>query len=535
MMISGSRFLALLLATLLLLAACGPTAPSPEGSQEIRVVLTNDPLTLSPVGKNDRYSALIGRQITDSLVQYDSRLRIVPRLAESWDVTPDGLTVTFHLRPGVRWHDGEPFVADDVLLTIAKARDPATEARSYMAQFEHLVELTAPDTHTVVAMYSQPNPDFLESWTIPILPAHRIEPDEDLLTSEFASHPVGCGPFRFESYAPGQSLILSANEEYWDGRPGLDRIEFRVIPDERTSYQALVSGDIDMLAVSPPIWQEALASDEAAHLKRFTYYSLSFWYLAWNQDPTGPFTDSETRKAMMLALDRRAFIDSVLHGLARMGTTTYHPDTFWADPTLSPRPYDPAGAAALLAAAGWEDHDGDGVLDREGKPFRFTLLYARGSQEIVPRMAAWMQQQWAVLGIEMEIENLEWRAFLERRNAGKFQAAMATLSFSSPSPDQFELYHSSAREGGFNFFGLNDPEVDRLLEQGREQFNPEERLAIYHRLQQRLYELEPLGCVFHFASPVLHQPDLTGLEPSPLDLWRHWPGPRAWSRDGDRR
>ena len=530
MMIRVFRLLALLLAALLLLAACGPAAPSPEGSRKIRVVLVTDPLTLSPVGKNDRYSELIGRQITDSLVQYDSLLRIVPRLAESWDVTPDGLTVTFHLRNGVRWHDGELFSADDVLLTIAKARDPATEARSYMAQFEHLVELTAPDPLTVVAVYSRPNPDFLESWTIPILPAHRIDPDEDLLTSDFASHPVGCGPFRFESYEPGQSLTLSANEDYWDGRPGLDQIEFRVIPDERTSYQALVTGDIDLLAVSPPIWQESLTSEEAADLSRFSFYALNVWYIAWNQDPAGPFTDPATRKAMMLALDRRTFSEEALYGLARPGTTTFHPDTCWADPTLSPRPYDPARAASLLANAGWEDHDGDGILDRDGRPFRFTLLYPRGSQEIAPRMAAWMQQDWADVGIGMEIETLEWRAFLERRNAGNFQAVMATLSF-SPGPDQFELYHSSAREGGFNFFGLNDPEVDRLLEQGREQFNPEERLAIYHRLQQRLYELEPLGCVFHFASPVLHQPDLTGIEPSPLDLWRHWPGPRAWRRD----
>jgi peptide/nickel transport system substrate-binding protein len=261
---------------------------------------------------------------------------------------------------------------------------------------------------------------------------------------------------------------------------------------------------------------------------------LNVWYVAWNQDPAGPFADAGTRQAMMLALDRQAFIDAVLRGLARPGATTFHPDSHWADPALSPRPYDPEQAAALLAGAGWEDHDGDGVLDRDGRPFRFTLLFARGSQEIVPRMAAWMQQSWAGLGIGMEIENLEWQAFLERRNSGNFQAVMATLSF-SPEPDQFELYHSSAREGGFNFYGLNDPEVDRLLEEGREQFDTGERLAVYRRLQRRLFELEPLGCVFHFASPVLHQPDITGIEPSPRDLWRHWPGPRAWKRGGDRR
>ena len=522
------RVLPLLLASLVSAAGCGPDVPESTVVNRVRVVLPTDPLTLSPVGKNDRYSELIGMQITDSLVQYDSQLQIVPRLAESWDMAPDGLSVTFHLRDGVRWHDGEPFTAGDVLLTIAKARDPATEARSHMAQFERLVSLTAPDRSTVVAVYDHPNPDLLESWTIPILPAHRIDPDEDLLTSDFASSPVGCGPFRFVSYKPGQVLVLEANDDYWDGRPGLDRIEFQVIPDERTSYQALLTGDVDMLAVSPTIWRESQTSEQASHLSRFTFSLLNVWYLAWNQDPAGYFTDADTRKAMMLALDRRTFSETVLYGLATPGITTYHPESFWADPSLAPRPYDPNQAEALLAEAGWNDSDGDGVLDRDGRPFRFTLLFPRGSQEIAPRMAAWMQQSWADLGIEINIESLEWRAFLERRNAGNFHAAMATLSFSSPSPDQFELYHSSARDDGFNFFGLNDPEVDRLLEEGRGQFDPEERLAIYRQLQRRLYELEPLGCVFHFTSPVLHQPGLIGLEPSPLDMWRHWPGPRAW-------
>ena len=525
------RALALLLAAVVGTAGCGPAAPETAVVQKVRVVLSTAPLTLSPVGKNDGNSQLIGRQISDSLVQYDSHLRIIPRLAESWEIAPDGLTVTFHLRDGVRWHDGEPVSAADVLLTIDKAREPATEARSHMAQFEHLVSLTAPDPRTVVAVYDRPYADVLGSWTIPLLPAHLIDPQEDLLTSAFATHPIGCGPFRFVSYTPDQVLVLEANEDYWDGRPGLDRIEFRIIPDERTSYQALLTGDIDMLAVSPPTWLESRQSEQASRLGRFTFSTLNVWYVAWNEEPGGPFADAATRKAMLAALDRRTFAETALHGLAMPGTTTYHPQSFWADHSLAPTPYDPDRAAALLAGAGWKDHDGDGVLDRDGKPFRFTLLFARGSQEIAPRMAAWMQQEWAGLGIRMEIESLEWRAFLERRNAGNFQAVMATLSFSAD-PDQYELYHSSARNGGFNFFGLNDPEVDRLLEQGREEFDPEERLKIYHRLQQRLYQLEPLACVFHFASPILHQPDLTGLEPSPLGLWRHWPGPSAWRRGG---
>ncbi len=514
----------------MLLPACAPPAPDPGSPVTIRGQFINDPVTLSPIGKSHRYSEVLARQITDSLVQYDKDLREVPRLAESWEFSPDGKTLTFHLRRGVRWQDGELFTAEDVLLTVRKAREPATEARSYLSMFESLQSLTAPDPYTVVAKYSKPYVDALESWTIPILPSHLVDPDEPLLTSSYAAHPIGCGPFRLAEYNPGRSILLEANPDYWDGRPNIDRLEIRIIPDERTAFQALLNGDLDLMAVTPDFWKESRNSEQGRRLKRFTFSRNNMWYVAWNETGGRPFGDPRTRKAMIYALDRITFIRQVLDGLARPGITSYHPDTPWADPTLKPREYDPAKAARLLAEAGWKDADGDGILDRNGRPFRFTLLYSRGSQELTARMAAWMQQSWAALGIRTDIQSLEWRAFLEKRNSGDFDAVMANMSFSSGSPDMLELYHSSARENGFNFFGLDDPEIDRLAEAGRTTLDRKRRLEIYHQLQRRLYDLEPIGVIFHFQVPVLVQPDLAGVEPSPLGLWRHWPGPRAWSR-----
>jgi peptide/nickel transport system substrate-binding protein len=449
-------------------------------------------------------------------------------LATSWEVSPDGRTVTFTLRDGVRWHDGAPVTARDVVFTVEKSRDPATEATSYISGFQDLVRVEALDDRTVRAEYSKPYADFLEAWTVPILPEHLAGKEPDLVTSEFARHPVGCGPFRFVRHEPGQEIVLEANADYWGGRPAVDGITLRLVPDERTAYQAILRGDLNLLTVPPDIWAEAERSPEAAHLGRLLFYRLNVWYIAWNQDGRHPaFADPRVRRAMLLALDREPFIEKVLGGLGRPAATTYHPDSVWADPGIVPLPYDPDRASRLLDEAGWRDDDGDGVRERDGEPFELTLLMPASRQEISGRIAAWVQQSLAEIGVRMHIEALEFGAFRERRGSGQFDAVMAALTF-TPIPDQYELYHTAAAEDGYNFFGFSDPEVDRLLERGRESFDREEREAIYRALQGRLVELQPLSCLFHFASPVLHDPRLKGLQASPIDLFRVTPGPRAW-------
>jgi peptide/nickel transport system substrate-binding protein len=177
--------------------------------------------------------------------------------------------------------------------------------------------------------------------------------------------------------------------------------------------------------------------------------------------------------------------------------------------------------------AGWQDGDRDGTREKEGQPFRFTLLIPASQQRLTDHIAVWLQQSWAEVGISTEIEKLEWQTFRERRNAGRFHAATFSLSFTT-SPDQFELYHSSQQETGYNLYGLSDPEIDRLCEAGRGTFDPDRRRQIYYRLQARLHELEPITCLFYFDSPVLHDKRLRGVTASPLGYWRTTRGPRLW-------
>jgi len=523
----------LIFLTLVGCAACGggpddsPSGGS-SGGKVVRVLLSADPASLSMLGKVDRNGERVNVQLTDSLVQYDAALRLQPRVAESWELSDDRRTVTFRLREGVRWHDGTPVTADDVVFTVEKVREPAVENKTYGPMFRDVESIEALDRSTVRVHYATITPDFLESWRVPLLPRHLAGVEEDLLTSEFSRHPVGCGPFRFVSYRPGQEIVLQANDDYWDGRPLIDRLVFKIYPDLRTAFQALLIGDLDLMKVSPELWNEARNSDAGSHLRAIAYSTLAVWPVIWNQDGSNPFfVDPRVRLAMVHALDREEFVESVAHGLASPGITTYHPESVWADATLDPRAFDRRKAEGLLDETGWRDSDGDGIRDKDGRAFSFTLLIPNSSFQLTQQIAVWQQDAWKQIGVHAEIERMEWQAFRERRNAGRFEAISFNLGF-TPNPDQYDLYHSSATETGFNFYGLDDAEIDRLVELGRATFDEQQRKSIYGQLQRALYEREPITCTFNFVSPVLHDNRLNGVTVSPLGVLLTTDGPRLW-------
>jgi peptide/nickel transport system substrate-binding protein len=330
-------------------------------------------------------------------------------------------------------------------------------------------------------------------------------------------------------YTPGEEVVLEANDDYWDGRPKIDRLVLRIYPDQRTGFQALLIGDVDILAVTPALWQQARESDQAGRLRSFAFYRNSVWTVRWKLDGTNPFFDDpRVRRALIHALDRRRFIDATLNGMGRVAATSYHPDLAWTDPDLEPLPFDPGRAERELDEAGWRRPGPGRLRERDGTPFRFTLMTANSTMQVADRTAAWLQQSWADIGVRADIEKLEWGEFRERRREGRFDAAMGGFSM-TPTPDQWELYHSGARAEGANYGGYADPETDRLLDLGRRTLDPAERLHIYHDLQRRLLEQQPIGWLMHFASPVLHDRRLGGVEPSVLDYWRTTRGPRVWT------
>jgi peptide/nickel transport system substrate-binding protein len=510
------------------LVAFGCAAPRPRHENEVRLALYSDPNSLSLIGNGDANSAQLASLISDGRVGYDSKGEYVPLVARSWEIAPDGLSITFHLRSGVLWHDGAPVTAEDVAFTVRKIKEPATQSRSWAPQFSDVTGVETPDAGTVVVRYGHPYADALAGWRVPLVPKHVVEKDSEFLTGTFAQAPIGCGPFRFARRNPGQTIVLEAFDGYWAGRPPLDRLTFRVLANERTGFEALLHGDLDLMAVPPDLWRESLTSARAARLARFVYYRLNGWKVDWNMDGSNPyFGDARVRSALVMALDRKRFAATIAGGLARPAVGSYQPESPWFDHTLSPLPYDPAQAARLLDETGWRLPAGRKVREKDGRPFAFTLTIAAGSQEILERIAAWTQQSLGDVGVAVTIERVEPRALIERRKAHAFEAVMASNNF-DPIADQFEIYHSSERSGGMNYGGLADPEVDRLVTEGRTTIDPAARRAVYDRLQQRLYDLQPISYLFQFAQPVLYDADLLGVDHSPVGLLQFVPGPRAW-------
>ena len=513
-------------AAALALAAC--TRAPVHNDNDVRVAIYANPSSLSLIGNTDLNSSQLAALISDGLVGLDAQGHYVPMVARAWELSPDAKTLSFHLREGVRWHDGAPVTSRDVAYTVKKIQDPATQARSWVSSFTSVASIETPDDLTVVVHFAQAFADALEPWRVPLVPEHVAAKDANFLSGEFARHPIGCGPFRFVSHDPGQSVVLDAFDQYWGGRPAMDRMIVKIVSNERTGYESLLLREVDLLAVTPDLWREAQTAPAAARLSRFVYYRLSSWKLDWNQNDATPFfKDKRVRRALIMALDRKRFAETVSAGLGRPGISSYPPESPWADPSITALPFDPAESARLLDEAGWRKLPSERLRLKDGKPFEFRLMFAAGSQELSDRLAAWIQQSLAEIGVGVKIEKVAMEAFRDRRKAHAFDAVMSTILF-DPTPDRFDLYHSTARDGGFNFGSFSDAEVDRLLEKGRATVDPAARRVIYYELQHRVDDLQPVAFLFQFAQPVLHDRDLEGVVPSAVGLFQFTPGPRAW-------
>jgi len=509
-----------------------PSCAAPDGvpgagvERVVRMHITQDPASLSLIGKTDLNAEIFGMRLTDALVQYDDKLVIQPLLAESWEFSEDQKSITFKLRENVRWHDGVPVTSADVLFTINKLREPETENRTWAPDLRKLTKLEAPDARTVIATYSKMNADALDAWRTPILPEHVAGEDADLFNGEFVRHPIGCGPFKFVRYIRGQEIVMEANDDYWGGRPDIDRLEIKIFSDQQTAYHALMTGDLHIMVMSANLWQQAKESDQAERFEMTSFKRYSAWVLGWNQINNPFFGDANVRRAMVLALDRESFIANVANGMVHIGATTFPASSEWAAPDVEPYGYDPDEARRLLSAAGWVDTDGDGVRERDGRRLAFTFLVPTSSQQLTRWMTDWQQQSWADIGADVSIISLEWQAFRERRKERDFHVVAQTFHFTNP--DMYVLYHSSEMDGGYNFWSTDDPEIDRLLDAVRYTLDPEERLAEMYRLQRRLHEQEPVTALFFFDAPLIYDKRLQGVKPSPLGYANTIHGPREW-------
>ncbi len=494
---------ALLLVMALFVGACGAEADRalPEAGPDAGPAYGDlfidggigDASTLLPPLASDATSHGIAGLIYNGLVKYDGDLNLVGDLAESWEISPDNLTITFKLRKGVRWHDGRPFTAQDVLFTYRVMVDPKTPT-AYAGDYQQVKQAEAPDDYTFRVTYARPFAPALASWGLAILPRHLLE-GQDITQSPLGRAPVGTGPFRFKEWRAGERLVLTANPDYFAGRPYLDSYVYLIKPDLSTMFMELKAGNLDRMNLTPLQFRRQTAYPKFERLyQKYRYVAFSYVYLGYNlEDPR--FADRRVRQALTHAINRQEIIQGVLLGLGQEATGPYKPGTWFYNPDVPRFPYDPERARKLLAAAGWRPN-AQGILEKDGRPFEFTILTNQGNT-IREQAAQIIQRRLREVGVVVKIRTVEWAAFIaEFINKGRFEAVLLGWT-TGQDPDVYDIWHSSkTRPGELNFIHYRNPEVDRLLEEGRHTFDRERRKAAYFRLQEILAEDQPYTFLF---------------------------------------
>jgi peptide/nickel transport system substrate-binding protein len=474
-----------------------------------------DASTLLPPLAVDAASGEINGLVYDGLVKYDANLNLVGQLAESWEISPDGLTITFHLRKGVKWQDGAPFTAQDVLFTYQVMVDPKTPT-AYSGDYLQVKKAEAPDDHTFRVTYPQPFAPALGSWGLAILPKHLLA-GQDLTKSPLGRRPVGTGPYIFKEWRAGEKITLTYNPDYFEGRPYLNGFVYLVKPDTATMFMELKAGNIDRMGLNAMQYTRQTEYPKFQRLyNKYRYMPFSYIYLGYNLNDSR-FADRRVRQALTHAINKQEIIEGVLMGLGEEATGPYKPGTWYYNPNVPKFPYDPAKAKALLGEAGWRP-DAQGILTKDGRPFEFTILTNQGNDTRV-RTAEIIQSRLRQVGILVNIRTVEWAAFVkEFIQKGRFEAILLGWN-TGLDPDQYDIWHSSkTKPGELNVTHYQNPEVDRLLDEGRHTFDREKRRQAYFRFQEILAEDQPYTFLFvPDALPAIAR-RFRGIKPAPAGI-----------------
>ena len=395
--------------------------------------------------------------------------------------------VVFSLREGVRWHDGAPFTSHDVAFTYEAIMDEAT-ASPRKPDFDLIQRIETPDPSTVRVTYRKPFSPALNSWMIPILPSHILEGKPPAWWADhFNRAPIGTGPFQFREWKTNEFIRVVRNPDYFDAPgPWLDAIVFRSLPDQLSLRLAFETRQVDFWSAEP--WAVATFEKDS----RFDVFSApegQYTYIGWNlRRPL--FQDVRVRRALAHAVDIPAMVKYLLYGHGLQSTGIFTPQMWFFNPNVVPLTCDPEKAKALLDEAGWKPGP-DGIRAKDGRRFSFTIIISN-TNEIRRDIATLTQDGLRKIGIEVNVEPFEWSVFLKNHvNKGDFDAVVLGWSLGYDY-DQFQIWHSSqTNPEQLNFVSYKNPEVDRLLEAIRQEYNREKIIGMAGRMQSIIYNDQP--------------------------------------------
>ncbi len=508
----------------------GTTDLEPVYGGRIIMGSIGEPPNLIPPPASDSASHEIADLLYVAPLKYDKDLNITTEAAESYEVLEGGELLRFTLKKGILWDDGVELTTDDVLFTYELMIDPETPT-AYAEDYKQVKEIRALDKYTFEVRYDKPFARSLITWMHAILPKHALQ-GQNLLETTFSRKPLSCGPYRLTAWAPGQRLVLEARDDYFEGRPYLDQVIYRIIPDQATMFMELKAGNLDIMSLTPQQYLYQTKGPSWDDYRKFEFLSFGYTYLGYNlRKPM--FQDVRVRQALTYAIDKEEIVKGVLLGLGVPTIGPYKPGTWVYNENIQPYGYDPDKALALLAEAGWEDSDDDGLLDKDGQPLAFTILTNQGN-ELRIKTATIIQERLSKIGVKVEIRTVEWAAFLkEFINKGRFDAMILGWNILQD-PDIYDVWHSSkAATGGLNHVSYVNPEIDRLLEAGRTTMSRDKRKEIYDKLQVLLHRDQPYCFLYVPYSLPIVQGRFQGIEAAPSGIMHNfirWWAPKNLQR-----
>ena len=473
------------------------TAAFAEENNETLVYGSGDYTRINPA--MDEHGE-INIMIFNGLTAHDGDNQVVPGLAKSWDYDEETCTYTFHLEEGVKWHDGEPFTADDVKFTIEAIMDPENGSEN-APNYEDVEEITVVDDHTVSFKLDAPNVAFLDYMTMAVLPKHLLE-GEDMQTSDFFRNPVGTGPYKLESWEEGQAITLVKNEDYFRGEPNIDTVVFKIVTDDNAKALQLKSGELDLALLTPK--DAATFEDDEAYtcydMKTSDYRGIlfNFWNEYWQKN-------KDLIPAVCYGIDRQAIVEAVLLG---QGMTAYGPlqRNIYNDENVEHYDYDPEKAKSVLEEAGCEMGD-DGFYYRDGEKVGFVISVGAGDQVRVD-IAQIAAQQLQQIGMDVTVEipaQVDW---------GGQMAYL--IGWGSPFDADDHTYKVFGTDKGANYSGYSNELVDKYLTEARQSDDPEVRAEAYDKFQEELAKDPAFAFICYIDANYVAEADIQGIDPDTI-------------------
>ena len=463
--------------------------------------ISAEPGHLNPITSNEAIASSINSYIYETLLDRDyDTLELKPQLATRWEISSDKLHYRFYLKENIYWSDGKPFTADDIVYSFKIIKDPRVANAPLKVYYIDVKSVKKISPYIVEFTYAKPYFLALEiCGSIPIVPKHIFDDGTDFNTHKNNRFPIGTGPYKFVTWNTGKTIELVVNDRYWGPKPDIKRIVYKIIPEPNVALQMLKKGELDVMALRPIQWVRQTNSKHFQEsFYKFMYYQPYYNYIGWNaRNPL--FKDKNVRKALTMLINRQAILDSLLFGLGTVVTGPFYIHDKYYSHDIQPLPYDPVKAKEILHRAGWSDSNGDGILDKNGVAFKFTLTIASASK-FAERLATILKEDFSKVGIQMDINRYEWAIFVNKVDKRDFDAV--TLGWSlSWEGDPYQLWHSSQVQAGSNFCYFINAEADEIIEKARKEFDVEKRIKMYRRFHEIIHDEQPY--TFLYCTPAL--------------------------------